>query len=236
LEIPTLEALREGQLFLVDKPLNWTSFDVVNKLRYTLKRHYDLKKLKVGHAGTLDPLATGLLLIAAGKMTKKIDTLQGLDKVYTGTLVLGGTTPSADLETPVTHKTPCENSTEEINVVAQQFVGEIDQKPPIFSAIKVDGKRAYQHARSGEEREMPTKRVRVTSFAVCEVPHENDDALRSFAFRVACGKGTYIRSLARDLGEALGCGGYLSGLRRESIGQYHCENAHSIEELVAKFS
>ncbi|MBM6500985.1 tRNA pseudouridine(55) synthase TruB [Flavobacterium macrobrachii] len=219
----TAEDYLEGQVLLIDKPLTWSSFQAVNKLKYVLKRKYDLpKKFKIGHAGTLDPLATGLLIICTGKFTKKITEIQAQAKEYTGTIVLGATTPSYDLETEVDSTFPTEHITEALILeTTKQFLGEIDQKPPVFSAIKKDGKRLYEHARAGEEVEIASRKTTIYEFEITRI------ALPEVDFRVQCSKGTYIRSLAFDFGKALQSGGYLSILRRTKIGDYSVENGIS---------
>jgi tRNA pseudouridine55 synthase len=216
----------DGALFLVDKPLNWTSFDVVNKLRYALKKVTGNKKIKVGHAGTLDPLATGLLLVCCGKYTKQIDNLQAMTKEYTGTIKLGAVTPSFDAETKESNPKPFDHlSEEDIKKATEQFLGEIEQVPPIYSAIKVDGKALYELARKGQEVEIKSRKVQILFFEITSVN------LPSIDFRVSCSKGTYIRSLANDLGQSLGCGGYLTALRRTKIGDYCIEEAWNLEHL-----
>ena len=212
----TAEDYLEGQVILIDKPLTWSSFQAVNKLKYILKRKYDLpKKFKIGHAGTLDPLATGLLIICTGKFTKKITEIQAQAKEYTGTITVGATTPSYDLETEVDATFPTEQITEALILeTTKQFLGEIDQKPPVFSAIKKDGKRLYEHARAGEEVEIAFRKTTIYEFEITRI------ALPEIDFRVTCSKGTYIRSLAFDFGKALQSGGYLSALRRTKIGDY----------------
>jgi tRNA pseudouridine55 synthase len=221
----TAEAILEGQILLIDKPLDWSSFQAVNKLKYILKRKYDLpKKFKIGHAGTLDPLATGLLIVCTGKFTKKITEIQGQAKEYTGTFTVGATTPSYDLETEINETFPTEHITEAlIRETTKQFVGEIDQKPPVFSAIKKDGIRLYEHARAGEEVEILSRKITIHEFEITRI------ALPEIDFRVKCSKGTYIRSLAFDFGKALQSGGYLSVLRRTKIGEYSVENGISPE-------
>lgn len=216
----TAEDFLKGQILLIDKPLTWSSFQAVNKLKYVLKRKYDLpKKFKIGHAGTLDPLATGLLIICTGKFTKKITEIQAQAKEYTGTIVLGATTPSYDLETEVDATFPTEHITEALILeTTKQFLGEIDQKPPVFSAIKKDGKRLYEHARAGEEVEIASRKTTIYEFEITRI------ALPEIDFRVQCSKGTYIRSLAFDFGKAIQSGGYLSVLRRTKIGDYSVEN------------
>jgi tRNA pseudouridine55 synthase len=215
LEDITLEEFLAGQVLLVDKPLEWTSFQVVNKLKYFVRNKFKLKKFKIGHAGTLDPLATGLLIICTGKMTKSIEGFQGQDKEYTGTITIGATTPSYDLETEIDQKFPTDNITpEQIQACAQQFIGEITQIPPIFSALKIDGKRAYKAARNGEEVKMKSRQIHIHEFEV------NSDNFPEVTFRIVCSKGTYIRSIAKDFGDALNNGAHLSALRRTKIGEY----------------
>ncbi|WP_396137473.1 tRNA pseudouridine(55) synthase TruB [Flavobacterium sp.] len=215
------EEILDGKVLLIDKPLTWSSFQAVNKLKYILKRKYDLpKKFKIGHAGTLDPLATGLLIICTGKFTKKITEIQTQIKEYTGTIVLGATTPSYDLETEVDAIFPTAHITEELILeTTNKFLGEIDQKPPVFSAIKKDGKRLYEHARAGEEVEIQSRKTTIYEFEITRIQLPEVD------FRVQCSKGTYIRSLAYDFGLALQSGGHLSALRRTKIGDYSVENA-----------
>lgn len=216
------EDFQEGKVVLIDKPLHWSSFQAVNKVKWALKKHLNLKKIKVGHAGTLDPLATGLLIICTGKFTKRISELQGMPKEYTGTFMLGGTTPSFDLETEVNQTFPTEHITEElIHETVKQFIGEIDQQPPVFSAIKKDGKRLYEHARAGEEVEIAFRKTTIHEFEITRI------ALPEIDFRVVCSKGTYIRSLANDFGKALQSGAHLTVLRRTKIGEFSVDNAIS---------
>jgi len=223
----TEEAYKNGQVLLIDKPLTWTSFQVVNKLRWEIRQRFNIKKIKVGHAGTLDPLATGLLIICTGKQTKQIDTYQGQVKEYTGTFTLGGTTPSYDLETEINNTFPTAHITEELlHETTKQFVGEIQQKPPIFSAIKKDGKRLYELARKGETTEIKERTVTVSSFEITKIK------LPEVEFRIICSKGTYIRSIAFDYGKALNSGGYLSALRRTKIGNFSVDDAFSVEEFI----
>ena len=223
----SLDSIVEGQLLLMDKPIEWSSFQVVNKVRSALKRKYGLKKIKVGHAGTLDPLATGLLVLCTGKMTKKIQEIQGLEKMYTGTITLGATTPSYDLETPFDQHFPIDHITpEQLVSTRAQFVGGIAQYPPIFSAIKKEGKRLYEFARNGEKVEIQPRTVHIKSFELTQISPPTVN------FEVCCSKGTYIRSLAHDYGKALESGGYLSALRRTSIGQYEVNNALSPDQFV----
>ena len=217
----TPEDYLEGQVLLIDKPLHFTSFQAVNKLKYLLINKVGLpKKYKIGHAGTLDPLASGLLLICTGKFTKRITELQGQAKEYTGTFHIGATTPSYDLETEVDQHFPTTHITEAlIHETVQQFLGEIDQKPPIFSAIKKDGVRLYEHARAGETIEIASRKTTIHEFEITRI------ALPEVDFRVVCSKGTYIRSLAFDFGQALQSGAHLTALRRTKIGDYDVQNA-----------
>jgi tRNA pseudouridine55 synthase len=223
----TAEDFLEGQILLIDKPLTWSSFQAVNKLKYGLIRKYQLpKKFKIGHAGTLDPLATGLLIICTGKFTKKITEIQAQAKEYTGTITVGATTPSYDLETQVDATFPTEHINKALILeTTQQFIGEIDQKPPVFSAIKKDGKRLYEHARAGEEVEIASRKTTIHEFEITRI------ALPEIDFRVKCSKGTYIRSLAYDFGIALNSGGHLTALRRTKIGDYDVINGISPEDF-----
>ncbi|WP_204244178.1 tRNA pseudouridine(55) synthase TruB [Wocania ichthyoenteri] len=230
------EEYLSGQVLLMDKPLNWTSFQVVNKLRWEIRQAFNIKKIKVGHAGTLDPLATGLLVICTGKMTKQIDTFQGQIKEYTGTFTLGSTTPSFDLETEVNETFPTEHITPDlIHEATKQFIGEIQQHPPIFSALKKDGKRLYEFARAGESVEIKPRTVNIQEFEITKI--DTSTALSTGSininFRVVCSKGTYIRSLANDFGNALKSGAHLSALRRTKIGDFNVANAISIETFIA---
>ncbi|RED46623.1 tRNA pseudouridine synthase B [Winogradskyella eximia] len=223
----TKDDFLSGQVLLIDKPLTWTSFQAVNKLRWEIRHAFDIKKIKVGHAGTLDPLATGLLVICTGKMTKQINIFQGQEKEYTGTFTLGGTTPSFDLETEVNETFPTAHITDElIHATTQQFIGQINQFPPVFSAIKKDGKRLYEFARAGEEVEIKSRQVEITEFEITQI-----NALE-LHFRVVCSKGTYIRSLANDFGKALNSGAHLSSLRRTRIGDFKVENALTPEAFI----
>ncbi|MFL1010880.1 tRNA pseudouridine(55) synthase TruB [Flavisericum labens] len=223
----TVEDYLSGQVLLIDKPLNWTSFQVVNKLRWEIKQAFKLKKIKVGHAGTLDPLATGLLVICTGKMTKQIDTFQAQIKEYTGTFVLGSTTPSYDLETEINENFPTEHISEElINETTKLFIGDIEQVPPVFSAIKKDGKRLYEFARAGESVEIKSRTVNISEFEITSIDGQNIN------FRVVCSKGTYIRSLANDFGKALQSGAHLSALRRTKIGDFSVNDAVTIEAFI----
>ena len=240
---------------MVDKPFGWTSFDVVNKIRYALSRRLGVKKPKIGHAGTLDPLATGLLILCVGEYTKKIEEFQAMPKEYTGVITFGATTPSFDLEKDMDATYPTAHLTNELmQHVKQQFTGVIRQIPPVFSAVKVDGRRLYKNARTGEEVELPERPVHIESFeisALRSVPppvHRLPSAVSNkgaaimlhpdyreglqIDFRVVCSKGTYIRSLAHDLGQAAGSGAYLSSLRRTGTGGFSVEDAWEVEALV----
>lgn len=226
----TLESYKEGKVLLIDKPLNWTSFQVVNKIRWLIKQQFGIKKIKVGHAGTLDPLATGLLILCTGKFTKKIETYQAQVKEYTGTITLGATTPSFDLETEVDHTFDTSNLSEnEILENTQHFLGEIQQQPPVFSALKKDGKRLYEYAREGEKVEIPKRTVTISEFEITKID------LPNVKFRVVCSKGTYIRSLAHDFGKKLNNGAHLSELRRTKIGDFYVENAVGVLEFEEAF-
>ncbi len=219
-KIFTPEEFKEGQILLFDKPLGWTSFQLVNKVRWLIRKSCDIKKIKVGHAGTLDPLASGLLIICTGKFTKRIEELQGQEKEYTGTITLGGTTPSYDLETEIDQTYPTKHISEEkIKEATLQFLGEISQFPPVFSALKKDGKRLYEYARNGEEVEIPSRKISISSFEISNIHMPNVD------FKVTCSKGTYIRSLAHDFGKALESGAHLSALRRTKIGDFDVDNS-----------
>ena len=223
----TVEDFKNGALLAIDKPLEWTSFQVVNKLRWHIKKKFKLKKIKVGHAGTLDPLASGLLLICTGKMTKQIQDFQAQVKTYTGTFVLGSTTPSYDLETEVDATYPTAHITEElIHQTSKQFEGKIQQQPPVFSALKKDGKRLYEFARAGKDVTIPTREITIDYFKIKNIKDHKID------FEIQCSKGTYIRSLAHDYGRALDSGAHLSALRRTKIGEFSVENAISIEAFV----
>jgi len=220
------EQFLNGEIILIDKPLDWTSFQVVNKIRWLIRSTFGIKKIKVGHAGTLDPLASGLLILCTGKMTKSIEQFMGQEKEYTGTFTLGATTPSYDLETEIDNTFPTDHITEElIHNTLDQFVGTIDQYPPVFSALKKDGKRLYEFAREGIEVEIPTRKVNIRSFELTQ------KAIPKVDFKVICSKGTYIRSLANDFGKALNSGAHLSALRRTRIGEFNIEQAVSIEDF-----
>jgi len=226
----TAEDFTSGQVLLIDKPLRWSSFQAVNKVKWVLKSKLKLKKIKVGHAGTLDPLATGLLIVCTGKATKSIAEIQAQRKEYTGTFLLGATTPSFDLETEIDQKFPIDHITpEKLLVAATSLTGEIEQKPPIFSAIKKDGKRLYEHARAGETVEIATRKTTVYEFELTRIQMPEVD------FRIACSKGTYIRSMADDFGKALASGAHLTALRRTKIGDYSVEDAVSPDDFGTSF-
>lgn len=218
--------IENGSIILVNKPYTWTSFQVVNKLKYHIKHKYGVKKFKIGHAGTLDPLATGLLIICIGKFTKRIEEFQAKEKEYTGVFRLGATTPCFDLEKPIDNEYPYIQITDDdILRVANSFIGEIDQTPPLFSAVKVEGKRAYELARENQEVELKSKKIIISEF---EVKNIN---LPDVQFRIVCSKGTYIRSIARDFGLALNSGAHLIELERTRIGEFKLEDALNVNEF-----
>ncbi|MDD2287814.1 MAG: tRNA pseudouridine(55) synthase TruB [Bacteroidales bacterium] len=218
--------IENGSIILVNKPYTWTSFQVVNKLKYHIKHKYGVKKFKIGHAGTLDPLATGLLIICIGKFTKRIEEFQAKEKEYTGVFRLGATTPCFDLEKPIDNEYPYIHITDDdILRVANSFIGEIDQTPPLFSAVKVEGKRAYELARENQEVELKSKKIIISEF---EVKNIN---LPDVEFRIVCSKGTYIRSIARDFGLALNSGAHLIELERTRIGEFRLEDALNVNEF-----
>ncbi|QZT36211.1 tRNA pseudouridine(55) synthase TruB [Halosquirtibacter xylanolyticus] len=219
---------KDGEVLAFDKPLEWTSFNVVGKVRHKICRYLGVKKLKVGHAGTLDPMATGLMVLCTGKATKKIEQIQGTEKEYIAELKLGATTPSFDVESEEDAEYPYQHINREIiDKVLPQFIGEIDQVPPIFSAVKVNGRRAYDLARKGEEIELRSKKITIKEIEVLEFKEQH------LSLRVVCGKGTYIRSLARDFGEALESGAYLTGLRRTRVGDFKVDQAYTIEDFCS---
>ncbi len=216
----------QGEMLLIDKPYEWTSFDVVNHIRGFLRKIYGWKKLKVGHAGTLDPLATGLLIICTGRFTKKIDEYQGMDKVYVGSMHFGATTPSFDKETEIDKEFDISDvDIESFNQAAKKFEGEIKQIPPQYSAIKIEGKRAFTYARNNEDVVLKSRDVRINYFNILNINLPNID------FAISCSKGTYIRSLVRDFGEELGKGAFLTELRRTQIGDFNVNNAYSLEDF-----
>jgi tRNA pseudouridine55 synthase len=219
----TAEEFLSGQIFLIDKPLGWTSFDLVKKVKNLIRTKYNLKKIKVGHAGTLDPLATGLLIVCTGKFTKRISEIQGQIKIYTGEITLGGTTASYDLETEIDTRYQISHITKRLmQDIALLFTGEIDQKPPIFSALKRDGERLYEKARRGESIEIEARKVSVHSFEITAIE------MPKISFEIKCSKGTYIRSIAHDFGAALDSGAHLTKLCRTAIGDYKLKNALDI--------
>ncbi|MFV0484520.1 MAG: tRNA pseudouridine(55) synthase TruB [Bacteroidales bacterium] len=222
-----IEEYQSGQVFIFDKPLDWTSFDLVGKIRYRICKKFGIKKLKVGHAGTLDPKATGLMIICTGKFTKRIEEMQGLEKEYIAEIKLGATTPSFDVETEEDNEYKTEHITRELLESAlEKFIGDIEQVPPIYSAVMVNGKRAYEHARKGEHVEIKPKSINISCLEIL------DFNMNKLVLRIVCSKGTYIRSLARDLGEALGSGAYLTGLVRSRVGTYVLSNSYSVEEFL----
>lgn len=217
----------EGEIFYVDKPLRWTSFDVVKRIRGALSRRTGLKKLKVGHAGTLDPLATGVMTVVTGRATKQIEALQAYTKEYVATIRLGATTPSFDLETEIDAEYPWEHIDRPmVEEALKKFVGSIKQVPPAYSACKIDGKRAYKMARKGKEVNIKAKELVIDEIELLDMQ------MPVIVIRVVCSKGTYIRALARDIGEALGSGGHLTGLRRTRVGDVAVENCLSVEDLM----
>ncbi len=219
-----------GELVLIDKEKGWSSFDVVNKIRGAIKKKFLIKKIKVGHAGTLDPLATGLLILCTGKMTKKIDHLSILKKKYIGTITLGATTPSYDCETEVDKIYPTNHITKKlIHSNVKNFIGTINQKPPLYSAIKKDGKRLYKYARAGEKVEIKSRKIEIFEFKITNISMPNID------FEISCSKGTYIRSIAKDFGEIINSGGYLSMLKRTEIGDFKINNAYRVNDFIEKF-
>jgi tRNA pseudouridine55 synthase len=227
-----MKDFRAGEVLLINKPLTWTSFQAVNKMKYLIKHHPSLvldgKRVqpKIGHAGTLDPLATGLLIVCTGKQTKNIEKYQAQEKEYTGTFYIGATTPCYDLEKEIDAHYPTDHITDDlIRETTKQFTGKIQQTPPLYSAIKIDGKRAYDIARAGQTAEIKSKEIEITVFEITRI------ALPEVDFRVVCSKGTYIRSLARDFGLALNSGAHLTALCRTRIGDYKLSDAMSIEEF-----
>jgi len=219
--------IKEGELILIDKELNWTSFDVVNKIRYAIKKKFDIKKIKVGHAGTLDPLATGLLIICCGKMTKSINNFSAMNKTYSGKITIGSTTPSYDLETKPNVHYPIDHINEKLILkTAKKFVGKIFQTPPMFSAVKKDGVRLYNLARQGKEIKIDKREISIDSF---EITSFN---LPEISFNVTCSKGTYIRSLAHDFGKELNSGAHLSELRRINIGDYSVKDSVKVMDFI----
>lgn len=225
-----LEDFKEGKVILIDKPLTWTSFNAVSKIKWLIKKRFSIKKIKVGHAGTLDPLASGLLIICTGKFTKRIEEFQAQVKEYTGTFTLGATTPSYDLETEVDKTFSIEGITDEkIREMAKQFIGDQDQYPPIFSALKKDGQRLYELARAGKTVEVEPRKINISEFEITNID------MPKVEFRVVVSKGTYIRSLAYDFGKRLDSGGHLSALRRTKIGDFDVINAITPAEFEESF-
>lgn len=219
----------EGEVLLINKPLNWSSFDVINRFRYFLRKQCGIQKIKVGHAGTLDPLADGLLIVCTGKFTKRIEEFQGQEKEYTGTFKLGATTPSFDLEHDVDHTYETAHITPRmIQQAAESLTGEIMQLPPVFSAIKIGGKRAYKFARKDKDPELSPRPVHIREFEITRIEMPEVD------FRISCSKGTYIRSIARDFGTSLQSGAHLASLRRTRIGEFLLSNAWELEDLMEK--
>ena len=222
-----IEDFKNGQVLVIDKPLNWTSFQVVNKIRWAIRKKFKIKKIKVGHAGTLDPLATGILIVCTGKQTKNIIEYQAEGKEYTGTITLGGTTPSFDLETEIDKSYATDHITEQnLLKTAASFVGKIQQKPPLYSAIKKDGVRLYHLARKGEQVEINAREVEIFAFEITDI------AMPVISFRIECSKGTYIRSIANDFGEKLNSGGHLSSLRRTKNGSFTIESASTLKSFL----
>ena len=225
------ESIKEGEVFIIDKPLNYTSFQVVKKLRSILKKKFMLDKLKVGHAGTLDPLASGLLIICTGRMTKQISDFQNLDKEYIGTMSIGSTTPSYDLETKIDRTFSTNHITENLLYkVKNSFIGRIDQFPPIFSAVKKNGKRLYEYAREGKKIDIKSKKITINKFDLKSI------CMPKIDFEVNCSKGTYIRSLINDFGKELNSGAHLISLRRTKIGSFSINRSITLDEFIEKFS
>lgn len=228
MDVRTKEDFLEGQILLIDKPYEWSSFQALNKVKWAIRKKFNLnKKFKIGHAGTLDPLATGLLVICTGRFTKKIPKIQGQPKEYTGTFTLGATTPSYDLETEVDATFPTQHINRTlIDTIVPGFLGKIKQTPPVFSALKKDGKRLYELAREGKSVEIEARTIEIHDFEITRF------SLPEVDFRVVCSKGTYIRSLAHDFGKALDSGAYLSALRRTKIGDYNVDKAVTPETFA----
>ena len=227
IQFETENDFQQGAFILLNKPYEWTSFDLVNKVKFKLKHKLRVKKIKVGHAGTLDPLATGLMIICVGKYTKRIESFQSQAKEYIATLQLGATTPSFDLETAIDQQYPTEHiTTKLIEETLQKFVGTIEQRPPDFSAVKVNGKRAYEYARKGEDIKIKKKTLVIDDIEILDFDKN------TLKIRVICSKGTYIRALARDIGQALQSGAHLTALERTKIGKYKIEDAIEIEDFI----
>ncbi len=223
--------LEKGGVILLNKPYEWTSFQAVNKVKFLLKNYFETKKIKIGHAGTLDPLATGLLILCIGKYTKKIEEYQAQEKEYTGTFYLGATTPCFDKEKEIDNYYPTEHiSEEDIYKAAEHFLGEQEQIPPIFSALKVNGVRAYEFARENKEIELKSRKITIKEFEITRISMPEID------FRIVCSKGTYIRSIARDFGSYLNSGAHLSALCRTRIGEYKLSEAQTIENIISEYN
>lgn len=221
----------DGEVLLIDKPYKWTSFDVISKIRSHIRGRLGLRKLKVGHAGTLDPLATGLVVICTGRFTKRINEFQDEIKEYTGTICLGATTPSFDLEKEIDQTYDIAHLNEQMILdTAKQFIGDMDQMPPQFSAKKINGKRAYEFARQNQEVELQARKITISEFEITRT------SIPEIDFRIVCTKGTYIRAIARDFGEALNCGGHLTVLRRTRNGQMKVEHAQTMDEVLNEIS
>lgn len=221
---------KAGEVILIDKETDWTSFDVVNSIRNFIRREYGFPKIKVGHAGTLDPLATGLVIICTGRKTREIDSYQAKEKEYTGRFYLGKTTPSFDLETEPDQEFATRHITNDlISKTTERFKGTIEQEPPVFSAVKIDGKKAYEYARKKQEVKMRKRLVEIFDFEITDIK------MPEVFFRVRCSKGTYIRSLANDFGKALESGAYLASLRRTAIGNFRVDDAFTVREFKAAF-
>ena len=225
--LSSLDEILKGKILLINKPKNWTSFDVVKKIKSTIKQKHNISKIKIGHAGTLDPLATGLLIICTGKFTKKIAEIQEQKKTYIGELILGKTTPSYDLETEFDAYFPTQHINNEMLISASKsFIGKIDQIPPIYSALKVKGERLYQKARRGEKIKISSRKVEISSFILTDI------SLPKIQFKIVCSKGTYIRSIAYDFGKKVGSGAYLSSLTRTTIGEHMLSNSIEINDIL----
>ena len=223
----SLDEILNGKILLINKPKNWTSFDVVKKIKSKIKQKHNIPKIKIGHAGTLDPLATGLLIVCTGKYTKKLAAIQEKKKTYIGELILGKTTPSYDLETPFDAHFPTQHINEKMLIsVVKKFIGKIDQTPPLYSALKVKGERLYNKARRGEKVKIPSRKVEITSFKLTNI------LLPKIQFEIVCSKGTYIRSIAYDFGKKVDSGAYLSSLKRTRIGEYMLNNSLEINDLL----
>ncbi|MBC8315078.1 MAG: tRNA pseudouridine(55) synthase TruB [Bacteroidales bacterium] len=229
--LPSTYNFLEGEMLLINKPFKWTSFDVVNNLRYFLKSKMGMKKMKIGHTGTLDPLATGLLILCTGRFTKRIEEFKNFEKEYTGTFIMGATTPSFDRESEIDHKFTADHLTEQMILNASnQFKGDLMQVPPAFSAVWVKGRRAYDYARQAEEVNLDSRTVNIVEFEIDSI------TMPEVHFRIVCSKGTYIRALARDFGKALKTGAYLGALCRTRIGPYHLRDAYELEDLKQRIT